>query len=93
MSETGYVFRAFWPVLDEGVPFQDLQHLAAGELTGLVAAAGAQLVTDAAGRGGRWRVIPSRLVPGSGDVAERVLLFECPARRVAVRAYRSGAAA
>lgn len=71
-----YTFRAIWPIVDEGKSYADLCREAAADLPLLVAQARAKLAAP-----GRFSVAPSDRVPGSGRVAESVLVFEAPATR------------
>lgn len=78
-------FRAIWPIVDETTGIRDLIAAAEADLPLLLAQAHAAITDNTRGR---WSIVPSVNVPGSGRITENVLMFEVPARAVPVRAYR-----
>lgn len=78
------IFRAVWPVVDERLPFTALCAQALHDVPILLAQAHARPAGP-----GRWSMAESVYVAGSGRVTRWVLLYECPARRVPVRALPS----
>lgn len=85
MSEIS--FRAIWPITDETVTYATLCRQASDDLPLLIAQAKAELI-----RPGRFSIAPSSHVPGSGNVAESVLIYDAPARRMPARGYWGAAA-
>lgn len=84
----GYFFRAWWPIVDEDAAWSELCRQAEAEVPLLVAQGKAKLTGP-----GRFSIAPSAQVPGSGRVTESVLLYEAPAVRAPIRAYRKTVAA
>lgn len=76
------IFRAIWPIVDEGFSYAALCLSAEADLPMLIAQTHARLTGP-----GRFSVAPSDRVPGSGRVTESVLVFEAPAIAVARREY------
>lgn len=81
-------FRAFWPIVDQRIPYDQLIAEAAEDVERLALQAHAH-ITDF--RAGRWSIERSSRVPGSGRVAPTVLIYEAPALRE-VPAWRTGRA-
>lgn len=75
-------FRAMWPIVDERVTWAILTRTARAELPMLAAQAKARLIGA-----GRFYVMPSSAVPGSGRVTETVLVFDGPAEPIPNRSY------
>jgi hypothetical protein len=82
------IFRAFWPIVDQRVPYDALIREAEAELPELTIRAHARITNLGAGR---WSIERSSRVPGSGRVTPTVLMYEAPAV-AAVPAWRMGAA-
>lgn len=78
-----FVFRAIWPITDPTIPLDDLVREAVVDLPRLISQARA-LPLDA----GRWRIVESVNVPGSGRLTDWTLVFDCRAReaRLSTRA-------
>lgn len=81
-----HTFRAIWPIRDDTVPARQLAREATEELPELVVRARAQLTGP-----GWWRVLPSKRVPGSGNLTPLVLVFEAPAEQAPTRVYHRAA--
>lgn len=81
-------FLAFWPIVDQRVPYERLLAEAEAELPDLVSRAHARIVDY---RAGRWSIARSSRVPGCGRITPTVLLYEAPAV-AAVPAWRMGRA-
>lgn len=87
MTAPTAIFRCVWPIVDETVAFATMCRTAQDDLPMLIAQAKAKLVQP-----GRFSIAPSALVPGSGRITESVLVYEAPAVRAPIRAYRGVAA-
>lgn len=74
-ATTRFVFRAFWPIVDETVPFLDLVRVAKGDLPFLLERAHARPLAPR----GRWRIMPSADLAGSGRQTATVLVVDVPA--------------
>ncbi len=70
------VFRACWPILEDGTPYRALLATAKTELPLLLGQAHARLVGP-----GRFSIAESVDVPGCGRTTPTVLVFEAPATR------------
>ena len=81
-------FVAFWPIVDQRVPYDQLIAEAEPEVAELACRAHAHITN--LGRG-RWSIARSSAVPGSGRVTPTVLMYEAPAV-AAVPAWRMGRA-
>ena len=77
------IFRACWPILEDGTSYRDMVRAAKAELPMLVAQAHASIVGP-----GRFSIAESVDVPGSGRTTPTVLVFEAPAVEAAPRPYR-----
>lgn len=71
-SRSGCIFRAVWPITDESVSYASLCREAERELPLLLARAHSRAVG-----GGRFSIAPAERVPGSGNITESVLIYEC----------------
>lgn len=67
-------FMARWPITDETLGIAELAVLARPDLPLLTAQAGARITGP-----GRWFVVRSAELPGSGRITEWVLVYEAPA--------------
>lgn len=76
------IFRACWPILEDGTPYRDLVRTAKTEIPVLVGQAHARL-TGA----GRFSIAESVDVPGSGRTTPTVLVYEAPATAITRRDY------
>jgi hypothetical protein len=75
-------FRAVWPIVDEAIPYAELCREAMAEVPRLAAQAHART------RGvGRFIIVPSDLVAGSGRVTETCLVYTAPAVPLARPAF------
>ncbi len=81
MTAAPYLFRAMWPITDMATPLADLISEAELDLPMVAARARAAVRPGP----GRWTIAPSARIPGSGRVADNVLLYEAPADRRGVR--------
>lgn len=68
------IFRAVWPVLEDGTTYRSLIRAAKADVPILVAQAHAALIGP-----GRFSIADSIDVPGSGRTTPTVLVFEAPA--------------
>ena len=80
-------FRAFWPITDQRIGWDELLRAASMDLPLLAAQAQCRIAGD-----GAFRIARSVDVPGSGRITPTVLVFEAPARQLRPRAYHRSAA-
>jgi len=71
---TNMTFRAIWPILDPTRPLRALIAEATADLPDVAVRTQAALTGP-----GHWSMAPSVNVPGSGNIAEDVLIYEAPA--------------
>lgn len=71
------IFRAVWPILDDGTTYRDLVRAAKAEVPLLAAQAHAKLTGP-----GRFSIADAIDVPGCGRTTDAVLVFEAPAIEV-----------
>lgn len=76
------IFRACWPILEDGTPYRDILRDAKAELPVLLGQAHARMTGP-----GRFSIAESIDVPGSGRTTPTVLVFEAPAIAIAHRGY------
>lgn len=76
------IFRAVWPILEDGTPYRDIVRAAKAEIPALAGQAHARLTGP-----GRFSIAESDDVPGCGRTTPTVLVFEAPALAIARRDY------
>ena len=76
------IFRAVWPILEDGTPYRELVRAAKSEVPLLAGQAHARLTGD-----GRFSIAEAVDVPGSGRTTSTVLVYEAPATAITRRDY------